>query len=101
MPCGVSTRLRGARPDVGWDEPRGHQGRKTGSFVVNQNNSAPIARAVRPDAAPTAAPVIPAADEIFVLSPFIVDASKDTGYRAENTLAGSRLNSSLRDTASS
>ncbi|MDG2255478.1 MAG: TonB-dependent receptor plug domain-containing protein [Opitutaceae bacterium] len=37
-------------------------------------------------------------DEIFELSPFEIDASKDQGYRAENTLAGSRLNSSLRDT---
>ncbi len=43
----------------------------------------------------------PAADEIVELSPFTVDASKDKGYRAENTLAGSRLNASLRDTPAS
>ena len=35
------------------------------------------------------------------MSPFVVDTGRDTGYHAENTLAGSRLNSSLRDTASS
>lgn len=36
--------------------------------------------------------------EVFELSPFEIDASKDKGYRAESTLAGSRLNASLRDT---
>ena len=35
------------------------------------------------------------------LSPFVVDASTDVGYAANNTLAGTRLNSSLRDTAAS
>lgn len=34
-----------------------------------------------------------------MLSPFMVDVSRDQGYVATNTLAGSRLNSSLRDTA--
>ncbi len=37
----------------------------------------------------------------FELSPFIVDGSQDTGYRAANTLSGTRLNSSLRDTSAS
>jgi len=41
----------------------------------------------------------PAAIDVVELSPFVVDASKDKGYRAENTLAGSRLNTPLRDTA--
>ncbi|MDQ8179581.1 TonB-dependent receptor plug domain-containing protein [Pelagicoccus sp. SDUM812005] len=40
-------------------------------------------------------------DEVYELSPFVVDASKDTGYRAENTLAGSRMNMSLADVAQS
>jgi len=35
------------------------------------------------------------------LSPFTVNTDKDLGYAAENTLAGSRLNSRLRDTAGS
>ena len=38
-----------------------------------------------------------AADEVFNLSPFTVDASDDQGYRATNTLAGSRLNTNLKD----
>lgn len=41
------------------------------------------------------------AEDLVVLSPFVVDGSQDSGYRAQNTLAGSRLNTSLRDTASS
>jgi outer membrane receptor protein involved in Fe transport len=35
------------------------------------------------------------------LSPFEVNTSRDVGYAAENTLAGSRLNARLRDTAGS
>ena len=37
-------------------------------------------------------------ENIYDLSPFEIDASKNRGYYAESTLAGSRLNSSLRDT---
>jgi len=35
------------------------------------------------------------------LSPFVVDESSDLGYAASNTLAGTRLNSNLRETAAS
>ncbi len=38
-------------------------------------------------------------EEVFTLSPFTVAADNDEGYRSENSLAGTRLNSSLRDTA--
>lgn len=38
-------------------------------------------------------------DDSFVeLSPFVVDSNRDVGYLAGNTLAGSRLNTSLKDT---
>ena len=37
-------------------------------------------------------------DEIYELSPFEVDVSGDVGYAAANTLAGSRMNTSLKDT---
>ncbi len=40
-------------------------------------------------------------EEVVELSPFVVDSSGDQGYRATNTLSGSRLNSSLGDTAAS
>ncbi|KAF0095920.1 MAG: TonB-dependent receptor [Puniceicoccaceae bacterium 5H] len=38
-------------------------------------------------------------EEVFELSPFAVETSGDVGYMAQNTLAGSRLNTSLKDTA--
>ncbi|EDY83967.1 TonB-dependent receptor plug domain protein [Verrucomicrobiia bacterium DG1235] len=40
-------------------------------------------------------------EEVFTLSPFEVNASEDEGYRATNTLAGSRINTSLKDVAAS
>ena len=40
-------------------------------------------------------------ENIYDLNPFEIDASKDTGYYSENSLAGSRLNTSLRDTPAS
>ena len=51
-------------------------------------------------ATPPATPAA-AATAAVELSPFTVNTSRDVGYQAENTLAGSRLNTSLRDTASS
>ena len=41
------------------------------------------------------------APAVVELSPFEVNTSRDVGYAAENTLAGSRLNARLRDTAGS
>lgn len=39
--------------------------------------------------------------EVVELSPFTVSTNQDLGYQAENTLAGSRLNTKLRDTPGS
>lgn len=41
----------------------------------------------------------PAQEQPIVLSPFEVDSTQDTGYRARNTLAGSRINTELKDVA--
>ncbi len=41
------------------------------------------------------------ADKIITLSPFVVDSSRDTGYQATSTLAGTRLNTPLKDLGSS
>jgi outer membrane receptor for ferric coprogen and ferric-rhodotorulic acid len=52
--------------------------------------------------APSAPPPAPGGPEAPIeLSAFTVNTSRDVGYVAENTLAGSRLNTRLRDTASS
>ncbi len=40
-------------------------------------------------------------EEKVVLSPFVVSTSKDTGYYAANTLAGSRMNTNLADLGAS
>lgn len=41
------------------------------------------------------------AAEVVELNPFTVSAERDTGYRATNTLSGTRINTSLRDIAAS
>jgi len=52
-------------------------------------------------ASPSTAPAAPTPGEVVELSPFTVQTDRDLGYQAESSLAGSRLNTSLRDTASS
>src|SRR5687768_18424605 len=50
------------------------------------------------------APATPAprgTEPVVEMSPFNVNTEKDVGYHAENTLAGSRLNARLKDTAGS
>ena len=54
-----------------------------------------------PPAPPATAPEARRAGDVVELSPFTVNTDRDLGYQAENTLAGSRLNTSLRDTAGS
>jgi outer membrane receptor protein involved in Fe transport len=62
-------------------------------------NSA-LAQAVAPNASDSTKPKVEN-EETVELSPFVVDASKDQGYRATSTLAGSRINTSLKDVAQS
>ncbi|WP_083767646.1 TonB-dependent receptor plug domain-containing protein [Opitutus terrae] len=50
---------------------------------------------------PPATAAQPGDDDVIVLSPFEVDASKDKGYYAENTLAGSRMNTNIADLGAS
>jgi outer membrane receptor for ferric coprogen and ferric-rhodotorulic acid len=40
-------------------------------------------------------------EDVLELSPFLVNAADDTGYRASSTLAGTRLRTDLRDVAAS
>src|SRR5882672_6757113 len=54
-----------------------------------------------PSAAQTALPTKPATeDETVTLTPFEVTSSKDTGYQATDTLAGTRIRTDLRDVGS-
>jgi hypothetical protein len=51
------------------------------------------------DEKPAVKPVVTAAKdpEVVELSPFVVNSSADTGYQATSTLAGTRLNTDLKD----
>jgi hypothetical protein len=53
--------------------------------------------------APAAAPGTSAetTEEVVKLSPFVVETTEGTGYRAESTLAGTRVRTDLKDVASS
>jgi hypothetical protein len=61
-------------------------------FALLLNTGSPLFAQIAPRA------LSPASSQELVveLSPFTVDTSRDTGYAAENTLAGSRLNARLR-----
>jgi iron complex outermembrane receptor protein len=51
-------------------------------------------------ASPSGAQTGPApktSDQVIVLSPFTVDTTKDNGYRASNSIGGTRVNTPLRD----
>lgn len=74
--------------------------------LSRSTNNRPAASAVQVLEAPAPSnPARPqlasAGNEVVTLSPFEVDASKSKGYYAENTLAGSRLNTGVADLASS
>lgn len=58
--------------------------------------------ALRAQSQPTPTPA-PAAleEETVVLSPFVVEASEDDGYRAKATLAGTRIRTELKDVGAS
>jgi outer membrane receptor protein involved in Fe transport len=50
--------------------------------------------------AQTVTPVAtPAGEDVLKLTPFVVNTSKDIGYQAQSTLAGSRTNTDLKDLA--
>ena len=50
-------------------------------------------------AAPATSPTsAPSSEQPITLNPFLVNAQDETGYRATNTLDGSRLNTALKDT---
>lgn len=46
-------------------------------------------------------PAVKPAEDVVTLSPFTVTSERDSGYRATNTLSGTRINTSLRDIATS
>src|SRR5687767_6011939 len=78
-----------------------HVGRLTTPFIVAGALVAinPASAQVAPP--PAAQPAAPAAEKTIELSPFVVTAEGDDTWLATSTLAGSRLNTPLRDTGAS
>jgi len=60
--------------------------------------SLPLSSHAQTNPAPAAASAA-VDDSVVVLTPFEVNSTRDVGYLAQNTLAGSRLNTELKDTA--
>ncbi len=58
-----------------------------------------FAASLAPGATPPAAPAPDKAEAAIVLTPFEVNSTRDVGYEANETLAGSRLNTQLKDIA--
>ncbi|MBK8476832.1 MAG: TonB-dependent receptor plug domain-containing protein [Opitutaceae bacterium] len=74
-----------------------------GAYVAAAVLSLAVAPRSLGQAAPAAAPAAgtPAADEeVVLLSPFVVSAAEDKGYRATSTLAGTRITTDLKDVGS-
>lgn len=83
---------------LGWAQ--GSPPPKTQPPKAKQSSPAPAK--AQPKAAPSAPVVAEGADDdTILLTPFEVNAKKDLGYFAQNTLAGSRMNSNLYDLAAS
>ncbi len=82
---------------MNYTHPR-QQLRKAIPHIVTALTLTHIGLAQQP-AAPT--PVPAADEEVIQLSPFAVESSEDSGYKAASTLAGTRLKSSLNDVAAS
>ena len=77
---------------------------RTGALAVKRAAPAPVEKpaAAAPRATPlTKADVTKSTEEAVVLSPFTVNSEKDTGYQATNTLAGTRLNTPIKDLGAS
>jgi outer membrane receptor protein involved in Fe transport len=49
------------------------------------------------DSAPAAAAPAPTDNDVVTLSPFTVSTEKDVGYRASNSIAGTRTNTAIKD----
>jgi hypothetical protein len=72
------------------------------AFLAAQTTATDPAESTPPPAPTSAKPVAPTAeeDELVTLSVFEVSGEKDSGYQATETLAGTRIRTSLRDVGS-
>lgn len=67
---------------------------RSGLFLVSSLGASAL---LAQTAAPPAGSIPADDDETVVLSPFTVSTSQDVGYRASNSIAGTRTNTAIRD----
>ncbi len=95
LPEALATLLANTGLEAVFDE-------KSGTFAVSRTSGPNAQRAAlvvtndRPAKSPR-----PDINDIVELSPFVVDASTEKGYQATQTLAGTRLNTSVKDIGAS
>ena len=77
------------------------QDSRTGAIAVRKEADPNAVRAAPLESRDRPATATGRDSETVELSPFVVNTARDRGYVAENTLAGSRLNTKLRDTPGS
>jgi iron complex outermembrane receptor protein len=77
------------------------QDSRTGAIAVRKEADPNAVRAAPLESRDRPATATGRDSETVELSPFVVNTARDVGYLAENTLAGSRLNSNLSDLAAS
>ncbi len=73
------------------------QDARTGALRVSRGPDAPTAPNDRPLPNVPRAPAVPTPDETLILSPFVVDADRESGYAATTTLAGNRIRTPIED----
>jgi outer membrane receptor protein involved in Fe transport len=61
--------------------------------------SSVLAASLSAQTAPSTKPEQPAGDDVIELSPFEITTDKDSGYRASNSIAGTRSNTPIKDIA--
>ncbi len=101
-----SERSRGppaAAPAAPPDPPKNNQPKHTESPSVKNRNFLALIAAwlVAGPATYAQTASAPAKDETVVLSPFVVSSTLDTGYLGASTLAGTRLNTPVKDLGAS
>ena len=78
-----------------------HRSRALAGLLITATSVAawPLVARAQQAAAPDQAAVssLESKDEIVVLSPFVITTDKDRGYRATNSISGSRLNTAIKD----
>lgn len=72
---------------------------QTGAIFVNRKPPTPRAPA-RPLSRPDRTTLPPPADDAILLNPFVIETARDDSYASTATLAGTRLNTPLRDLGS-